>query len=98
MPYPCLVDPQRRLYQALRIRRMGLTDFFNLQGWRNYLRAFRRGARQGWMTGDPRQLPGVAVLDARAGVRFLHRGEALGDYPPLSEALDQLREVAQDRG
>lgn len=92
--FPCLVDPEKRVYGRLGIPRIkgGWADPRGV--WR-YLRAILRGGRQGALTGDILQAPGVAVLDAEARVRYAHRGRTLGDYPPLGTVFDHLREVAR---
>ena len=60
--------------------------------WRRYLRSVGR-ARQGRLTGDILQAPGVAIIEPPGTLRYLHRGRTLGDYPSLSEILDALRAV-----
>jgi hypothetical protein len=69
-------------------------------GWRNaldpatyanYWRAWRRGSRQGRITGDPRQLSGVAILHAEGQLRWRHASRTIGAYPPLSAVLAALR-------
>lgn len=64
----------------------------NPKGWWNYLVAALRGNRQGRII-EPNQLPGLALLDANATVVRVHRGRALGDYPPVSEVVEELGRV-----
>lgn len=90
--FPCLLDPDKRVYRALGLGRITL-GWLDPRGWWRYVRAILRGARQGRVT-DPFQAPGVAILDAQATARLVWRGRTLGDYPPLREALDRLRAVA----
>jgi peroxiredoxin len=90
--FPLLVDPQRRVYDALDLPRrwwVGLTP----KGWCNYVRAIARDSRQGRIV-EPNQLPGLALLNERATAVRLHRGSALGDYPPISEVAAELRQVS----
>jgi AhpC/TSA antioxidant enzyme len=93
-PFPCLIDPGRDLYRALGLRRVGLATFLDPSTYLNYWRAWRRGARQGEVTGDPRQLSGVALLDAAGRLRWCHVSRTVGDYPPLARVLAELRRVA----
>ncbi len=65
----------------------------NPRGWRNYAQAIARGNRQGKVL-DPFQISGLALLDATAVLVWVHRGAALGDYPPVGEVLDRLRALA----
>lgn len=87
--YPLLVDPERAVYDALDLPRKWWVAF-NPKGWWNYAKAIFRGNRQGKII-DPIQLPGLAILDADANVVSVHRGKALGDYPPLDRVLDEIR-------
>lgn len=87
--YPLLVDPRRHVYDALELPRKWWVGL-NPKGWWNYAKAIARGNRQGRII-EPNQLPGLAVLDAEADVVSVHRGKALGDYPPLDRVLDALR-------
>lgn len=94
MPFPCLVDADMRLYRALGLRRVGLSTVLDPATYLNYWRAWRRGARQGDVTGDPRQLSGVALLDAGGRLRWRHVSRTIGDYPPLPDVLAALRRIA----
>jgi AhpC/TSA antioxidant enzyme len=91
MPFPCLVDPEARLYEALRIGRVGVGHWLRPSVARRYAAAYRRGSRQGRVTGDWRRLSGVAVVEPDRTVRYLYRADSVGDYPPVSELLDALR-------
>jgi hypothetical protein len=94
MPFPCLVDADMRLYRALDLRRVGLATVLDPATYLNYWRAWRRGARQGDVTGDPRQLSGVALLDADGRLRWRHISRTIGDYPALPAVLAALRHIA----
>ena len=89
-PFPCLVDPPQRLYRVLGLGRVGLGTVFALSTYTNYWRAWRRGARQGRVTGDPGQLSGVAVVDADGRLRWRHVSRTIGDYPGVAEVLAVL--------
>ena len=93
MPFLCLVDPDARLHQALGIGRLGLGAVLNPRTYANYWRAWRRGARQGMITGDPRRLSGVAILDSDARLAWRHRSATIGDYPPIATVLAELARV-----
>jgi hypothetical protein len=94
MPFPCLVDPPQRLYRLLGLRRVGLATLLDPTTYLNYWRAWRRGARQGQVTGDPRQLPGVAVLDADGRLRWRYTSRTIGDYPSLTDVIAELRRLS----
>lgn len=93
IPFPLLVDPDRNLYTALGIDHIAWDRWLRPSTWRRYLRGARR-ARQGALTGDLRQAPGVAIIDPGRRVRYLYRGRTLGDYPALDEVLSELAKIA----
>jgi hypothetical protein len=97
MPFPCLVDPEARLHRALGIGRVSLRVFLDPRTYANYWRAWRRGARQGRITGDGRRLSGVAILDADGRLRWRHLASTIGDYPPLAQVVDELRRLPRSR-
>lgn len=90
-PFPCLVDADATLYRVLGIGRIGLGTLLNPATYGNYWRAWRRGSRQGAVTGDPRRLSAVAILDASGRLRWRHVAATVGNYPPVAGVLDQLR-------
>jgi AhpC/TSA antioxidant enzyme len=97
MPFPCLVDQDARLYAALGIGRIEWHEWLKPGVWRNYLDALRRGSRPGRVTGDPRRLSGVAIIDPSRHVRWLYRSQVPGDYPPIGSVLDALRSTPAGR-
>ena len=92
MPFECLVDPHATLYQALGIGRVGLGEWVKPATLRRYVAAYRRGGRQGRITGDWRRLSGVALIDPRGRLSWLYRATGVGDYPPIYEVLRVLAE------
>ncbi len=88
IPFPLLVDPERKVYDAIELRRK-LSVVLNPRGWVKYASAISRGNRQGRII-DPLQLPGLALLDETARPITVHRGKALGDYPALDSVLGEL--------
>jgi hypothetical protein len=92
-PFPCLVDAEASLYRWLGFGRVGLRTLLDPHTYANYWRAWRRGARQGRITGDPRRLSGVAILDARGRLRWRHQATTIGDYPPIARVLDEVRRL-----
>ena len=90
MPFTCVVDPEHNLYHALGLGRLRWYEWLRPELWRNYIGAWRRGSRQGKVTGDIVQLPGVVVVDPGRRVRWLHRARTIGDYPPVATVLAEL--------
>ena len=92
LPFPALVDPDKHLYRTLGIERISWDQWFRPSTWRRYVTALG-GERQGRLTGDVLQAPGVVILDASGTIHYLHRGRTLADYPPLGDVLLALRAV-----
>lgn len=92
-PFPCLVDSREHLYRALGLGRVGVSTLLDPATYLNYWRAWRRGSRQGQITGDPRQLSGVAILDAEGRLRWRYASKTIGDYPPLTDVRAQIRRL-----
>jgi hypothetical protein len=88
--YECVVDPDHNLYRALGFGRVRAYEWLTPRLWRNYVGAFRRGARQGAVTGDIHQKPGVAVIDPDRTLRWVHRAVTVGDYPSMGSVLAAL--------
>lgn len=93
VPFPCLVDADANLYRALDIGQVGWSHWLRPNVLARYVRAWRAGARPGKVTGDARQLSGVAAVDPDRRVRFLHRSASVGDYPPIDDVLAVLRSL-----
>lgn len=93
VPFPLLVDPDANLYRALDIGRVGWSHWLRRDVLARYARGWRRGARPGRVSGDPRRLSGVAVVDPDRRLRWLHRSAAVGDYPPVDRVLAVLRDL-----
>jgi hypothetical protein len=88
--FTCVVDPDHHLYRMLGLGRVRWYEWATPRLWRNYVGAFRRGARQGAVTGDIHQKPGVAVIGPDRTLRWLHRASTVGDYPALATVLAAL--------
>jgi hypothetical protein len=94
MPFECLVDPDANLYRALGIGRVGVGEWLRPSTIRRYVAAFRRGSRQGRITGDWRRLSGVALIAPDRTVRWAHVATGVGDYP----TIDAIREALTASG
>lgn len=94
--FPLLLDADHRIYGALNIHRIHWWRLLSPRTWAKYLRSARR-ARQGRITGHPLQAPGLAILDTDGTIRYVYRGETLGDYPPLPDLLDTVDRLAAER-
>jgi len=91
--YPLLLDPTHELYNALDLHHIKWWKLLSPATWVKYLRAARR-ARQGRITAHPLQAPGFVILGPGGVIELLHRGETLGDYPPIETVLAASRVAA----
>lgn len=89
-PFECLVDPDGVLYESLDIGRVGVLEWFRPSVIRRYVKAWRRGGRQGDITGDWRRLSGVAIIEPTRRIAYLFRAKSVGDYPPVAALIDTL--------
>lgn len=92
LPFPALVDPDKRLYGTLGIERIAWDQWFRPSTWRRYARSIGH-ARQGRLSGDLLQAPGIAIFEPSGILRWLHRGRTLADYPALTEIRGALQAV-----
>ena len=86
---PLYVDTTRESYRALGMKRP-LLAFVKPALVRNAWRAFRAGARQRGIQGDPLQLGGLLVVRPDGEVRYRYLSEVPGDHPPNQDVLNAL--------
>ena len=91
IPFACLVDPEARTHEALGLGRVGWRTILAPATYVNYWRAWRHGARQGRITGDPRRLSGVAIIDAAGRLRWRYAARTIGDYPPIERVIAEVK-------
>lgn len=92
VPVPILVDPERRSYAALALRRGG-TSMLHPRMLANAARAARAGFQQTSTQGDALQMGGVLVLRKGGAVAFAFRSDTAGDHPPVAEVMAALEEA-----
>ena len=90
MPFECVIDPDANFYTTVGIGRVGPAEWLRPSVIRRYVTAWRRGGRQGRVTGDWRRLSGVAIVDPDRGLRYLFRATSVGEYPPVADVLRSL--------
>ncbi|MEO6468079.1 MAG: peroxiredoxin-like family protein [Acidimicrobiia bacterium] len=90
MPFDCVIDPDANFYRAVGIGRVGPTEWLRPSVISRYVAAWKRGGRQGRVTGDWRRLSGVAIVDPDRTIRYLHRATNVGDYPAVAEIVGAL--------
>lgn len=88
--FPIICDPERRLYDAFHLRRMGALDFLSpflaLKG----LAAMGEGHLMGLPAGDVKQLAGAFVVDSEGRIRFAHLSRDASDLVSVDDIVDAL--------
>lgn len=93
--FDCLGDPHKRVYRAFALPRAGwwqVTAQPFLEDPRLAFDRIRRASLKGSLMkhSDVLQLPGVAIVDRRGVIRYLHRASRTDDLPSAPEILEQL--------
>ena len=83
-------DPERRLYKALKLKRVGLSSLFDTRMFKAGKQAWSEGFRQGKTVGSAAQLQGLAIVSDGALVavqRAEHAGEEV-DHGAVASCSD----------
>ncbi len=94
LPWPLLMDPSRRLYEAYGMGRGGAWAIWGPATWWAYARLLARGLRPQPGSGDVRQLGGDVLIDPSRTVVVHHAGDGPADRPAIALLLDPLRRTA----
>lgn len=90
IPFPLLVDHDRKTYKALAIRRASPWEIYGppvwIRGIKSILEYGQKIPKQ-----DPFQLGGAAVVDKAGEVLYLYRSRDSSDIPQLDEVLAASR-------
>jgi len=92
VPFPCWLDPERRLYRAFGLVSGSPVQALGLNAVLPMMRAnLHRETRQRLLSGgNLMQMPGTFVVSADGVVRFAHRNRTIADSPPNRVLLDVL--------
>jgi peroxiredoxin len=91
--FDLLLDPDGQLTDALEMTGFPWWKLLLPSTMWSYLR-WSGKARQGRpFAGTLTLQPGVVILDPGARVVWAHRGEVVGDYPPVSEVMAALEKA-----
>ena len=90
MPFPLLVDHDRRTYRLLELARGSIMDIVGPRVWLRAAKGLVGGHGAKLAQQDPFQLAGAAIVDPDASVRFLHRAKDSSDNVPVDELLRRL--------
>jgi AhpC/TSA antioxidant enzyme len=90
VPFPLLLDADRHVYRAYGLHWSRLRTWSPRMIW-YYIRRLAAGARLQPTQGDPYQLGGDFLVDARGIVRLAHRSADPSDRPSVERILQTLR-------
>lgn len=94
VPFPMIADPERRLFEAFRLKRASAGSLLSAGMVVKGLKAIAGGHGMGIPRGDVRQLPGVFIIDPEGRIRFGHHAEGPADHPRPEALLEALRDIA----
>jgi peroxiredoxin len=89
---PLLLDPDHQVRGVAGLGELTAKQLSSGDGWKSYGRALRSGFRPQVPTADARQAPGIIILDRAFSTSWVHLGERMGDYPPLPDFIERVRE------
>lgn len=95
---PLLLDVDEQVRSMADLGNLSTASWIRPKGWKNYLGSMQRGFRPQVPTGDALKAPGIVVLDKDRAVVWIHRGETLGDYPPIDDLVAKVQELAASAG
>lgn len=99
LPFIMVCDPERKLYEAYGLKRMGTFDFLSPTLALKSLSAVAKGNLVGIPEGDVKQLAGVFIIDISGHIRSRHLSADPADFPTAEDvlaALDHLQ--GEDHG
>ena len=98
---PVLTDPERRVYQALEVRRPPRLAFVDprvfIRGLRAVLHGHRQQRNRMGERGDETQIGGVFIVWSGGTLAWAHRSAFAGDHPTNAAILSALREAMRVR-
>ncbi|MBW2709992.1 MAG: redoxin domain-containing protein [Deltaproteobacteria bacterium] len=94
IPFPMVCDPERKLYDAYGLKRMGVLDFLSPTLALKSFSAVAEGNLVGIPEGDVKQLAGAFIIDSSGYVRFRHLSADPADFPPAGDLLAALESIS----
>ncbi len=95
LPWPILIDHDRRLYQAYGMEKGSKRQILGLKNWLAYAKLAWRGEKIRKPTDDVYQLGGDVLIDGQGIVRFHFVSQRPVDRPPVEELLERIRQLGQ---
>jgi hypothetical protein len=90
IPFPLLVDHDRKSYRALGLESGSWMDVAGPKVWVRGLKATAKGHTAAIARQDPKQFGGVMVVAAGGEVLYLHKAQSSSDNPAIDDVLAAL--------
>ncbi len=94
LPFEMVCDPDRKLYEAYGLKRMGALDFLSPSLALKGLSAMAKGNLVGLPEGDVKQLAGVFIIDTSGHIQYRHLSADPADFPPVEDVLTALESIS----
>jgi len=91
LPFEMVCDPERKLYEAYGLKRMGVMGFLSPSLALKGLSAVAKGNLVGRPEGDVKQLAGVFIIDMTGHVRFRHLSADPADFASAENVLTAIK-------
>ena len=95
-PFPLLLDPDRNVYRAYGLNR-SFVRVWNPQVLLHYLMLMMKGRKLRPIQGDPNQLGGDFIVDARGLIQYAHPSKGPSDRPSFRRIAEVLRSMESAR-
>ena len=90
LPFEMVCDPERKIYDAYGLKRMGAFDFLSPSLALKGLSALAKGNLVGLPEGDVKQLAGVFIIDTSGYIRFQYLSANPADFRSAEDILKTL--------
>ena len=91
LPWPLLMDPEKKLYTAYGMSNAGFFDIWGLETWKAYVRELICGRLPKRSNGDIYQRGGDVLIDPQGMVRIHHVGTGPADRPSVESILTLMK-------
>ena len=86
---PLLLDEAQAVRRVAGVGDLTARQMSSPGGAANYVRSMFHGFRPQVPTADAKRAPGIVVFDPDFVTTWVHRGEMLGDYPPIESLIER---------
>lgn len=94
LPFEMVCDPDRKLYEAYGLKRMGAFDFLSPSLALKGLSAMAKGNLAGLPEGDVKQLAGVFIIDTSGHIPYRHLSADPADFASAEDVLTALESIS----